>query len=203
MHKFFWNRCGLTCCVPKWVGNLLGCLGLLLVCTVICFPWLSFSGCLSPWCTRFCPGCCFSTAFWVAVCVGHFISFISFSSFMGRVMSMFTCIWSACCMFMLPISHSITSSTTCIVTGCNSSKGKYLNSFPYSSGCSLMVSSISMSLDRVSAKVFRIPGMYSNVMFCYSSSTAQLFTFEFRVFFSRNFFSGRWSLFTVILVVSM
>ena len=50
-----------------------------------------------------------------------------------------------------------------------------------------MFSSISMSLDKVSAKTFWILGMYSNVMFCDSSSTAQLFTLEFRVFFSRNF----------------
>ena len=60
-----------------------------------------------------------------------------------------------------------------------------------------------MSLLSVSAKVFHIPGMYLNVMFCDSSSTAQLFTLEFMVFFSKNFFSGRWSLLTVILAVSM
>ena len=94
-------------------------------------------------------------------------------------------------MFMLPISHFITSSTTCVVTGGNSSNGKYPNSLPSSSGWSLMFSSISISLDKVSAKVFQILGMYSNVMFCYSNSTAQLFTLEFKVFFSRNFFSGR------------
>ena len=29
-----------------------------------------------------------------------------------------------------------------------------------------MFSSISISLDKVSAKVFQIPGMYSNVMLC-------------------------------------
>ena len=53
-----------------------------------------------------------------------------------------------------------------------------------------MSSSISISLEKVSAKVFWIPGMYLNVMFCDSSSTAQLFTLEFMVFFSRNFFNG-------------
>ena len=41
-----------------------------------------------------------------------------------------------------------------------------------------MFSSISISLERVSANVFRIPRMYLNVMFCDSSSTAQLFTLE-------------------------
>ena len=100
---------------------------------------------------------------------------------------MSTCTGSVCCMLMLPISHSMTSSITCVVTGGNYLKGKYPNSFPSSSGCSLMSSSISMSLERVSAKVFQIPGMYSNVMFCASSSTAQLFTLEFIVFFSKNF----------------
>ena len=66
-----------------------------------------------------------------------------------------------------------------------------------------MSSSISINLLSVSARVFQIPGMYSNVMFCDSSSTAQLFTLAFMVFFSRNFLSGRWSLFTVIFAVSM
>ena len=118
-------------------------------------------------------------------------------------MPVFTFTGLVCWMFMLPIWHFITSSITWIVTGSSSSKGKYPNSFPSSSGESLMFSSISMSLDKVSAKVFQIQGMYSNVMFCDSSSTAQLFILEFRVFFSRNFLSGRWSLFTVILAVSM
>ena len=130
-------------------------------------------------------------------------SFDNFSSFMGSEMSVFTWTGLVCWMFMLPISHSITSYITWVVTGGISLKGKYPNSFSSSSGGSLMFSSICMSLDRVFAKVFGIPGMYSNVMFCDSSSTAQLFTFEFRVFFSKNFFYGRWSLFTVILAVSM
>ena len=47
----------------------------------------------------------------------------------------------------------------------SSSNGKYPNSLPSSSGWSLMFSSISISLDKVSAKVFRISGMYSNVIF--------------------------------------
>ena len=81
--------------------------------------------------------------------------------------------------------------TTCVVTGGNSSKGKYPNSLPSSSGWSLIFSSISISLDKLSAKVFWILGMYSNVKFCDSNSTAQLFTLEFKVFFSKNFFSGR------------
>ena len=118
-------------------------------------------------------------------------------------MSLFISMGSVCWMFKLPISHSITSSTTWVITGGSSSKGKYPNSLPSSSGWSLMFSSISISLDKVSAKVFRILGMYSNVMFYDLSSTAQLFTLEFRVFFSKNFFSGRWSLLTVILAVSM
>ena len=66
-----------------------------------------------------------------------------------------------------------------------------------------MFSSMSISLLRVSARVFLILGMYSKVIFCDSSSTAQLFTFEFMVFFSRNFFNGRWSLLTVISAVSI
>ena len=70
------------------------------------------------------------------------------------------CTGSVCSMFMLPILHSMTSSITWVVTGGNSSKGKYMNSFPSSSGCSLMSSSNSISLERVSAKVFWIPGMY-------------------------------------------
>ena len=77
---------------------------------------------------------------------------------------MFISIGSVCWMFMLPISHSITSSTTCVVTGGSSSNRKYPNSLPSSSGWSLMFSSISISLDKLSAKVFRILGMYSNVL---------------------------------------
>ena len=86
------------------------------------------------------------------------------------------CIGSACCKLMLPISHSMTSLINWVVTGGNSLKGKYPNSFPSSSGCSLMSSSICISLERVSAKVFRILGMYSKVMVWDSNSTAQLFT---------------------------
>ena len=122
---------------------------------------------------------------------------------MGSVISMSICTGSACCKLTLPISHPMTSSITCVVTGGNSSKGKYPNSFPSFYGCNLMSSSISISLERVSAKVFQIPGMYSNMMFCDSSSTAQLFTLQFMVFFSKNFFSGRWSLLTVTFAVSM
>ena len=88
-------------------------------------------------------------------------------------------------MFMLPISHFISSSTTCVVTGGSSLNRKYPNSLPSSSGWSLMFSSISISLDKVSAKVFRIPGMYSNVIFCDSNSTAQLFTLELGCSFPR------------------
>ena len=117
-------------------------------------------------------------------------SFTSCSSFMGKVMSMSIWTGSSCCMFMLPILHSMTFSVTCVVTGGSSSKGKYPNYFS-SSGNSLMSSSISISVESVSAKVFQIPGMYSNVMSWDSSSNAQLFPLEFRVFFSRNFFSGR------------
>ena len=101
-------------------------------------------------------------------------SLTNFPFFRGRWMSIFTFTGSMCWMFMLPISHSITSSITWAVTGGSSSKGNYPNSLPSSYGCSLMFSSIFISLDKVSAKVFLIPGMYSNVMFCDSSSTAQL-----------------------------
>ena len=106
-------------------------------------------------------------------------------------------------MFMFPISHSITSSITCVVTGGNSLNGKYPNSFPSSFGWGLISLSISFYLLKVSARVLHIPGIYSKVISCDSYSTAQLFTLQFRVFFSKNFFSGRWSLFTVILAVSM
>ena len=133
----------------------------------------------------------------------HSCSLINFSSFMGRVISTSICIGSLCCMLMLPISYFMTASTMCIFAGGNSSKGKYPNYFPSSSGCNLMFSSISISLERVSAKVFRIPGIYLNVMFCASSPTSQLFTFELMVLFSKNFFSGKWSLLTVIFEVSL
>ena len=48
-------------------------------------------------------------------------------------MSVFISIGSVCWMFMLPISHFIISSTTCVVTGGSSSNGKYPNSLPSSS----------------------------------------------------------------------
>ena len=44
-----------------------------------------------------------------------------------------------------------------------------------------------MSLLRVSAKVFLIPLIYSKVIQNDEISIAQLLTFEFRVFFARNF----------------
>ena len=47
---------------------------------------------------------------------------------------MFISIGSVYWMFMLPISHSITSSKTCVVTGGSSLNGKYPNSLPSSSG---------------------------------------------------------------------
>ena len=68
-------------------------------------------------------------------------------------------------MFILPISHSITSSITCVVAGGSSLNGKYPNSFPSSSGRSLIFSSISMSLDRVSADVFRSRGCTQTLFF--------------------------------------
>ena len=105
---------------------------------------------------------CFLSCF---VCGSLFCNLASLSSFRGRWMFVFISVGSVCWMFMLPISHFITSSTTCVVTGGSSSKGKYPNSLPSSSSWSLMFSSISISLDNVSAKVFRNPGMYSNVMF--------------------------------------
>ena len=135
------------------------------------------------------------------MCGSDSSSLANFSSFFGSSITMLMSTGSVCCMLMLPMSHSMTSSITCVVTGGNSLKGNYPNYFPSSSGCNLMSSSISISLYSVSAKVFQIPGMYSNVMFCASSS--QLFTFEFIMFFSKNFFNGRWSLFTVIFAVSM
>ena len=65
---------------------------------------------------------------------------------------------------MFPILHSITSSVTCVVTGGNSSNGKYLNSFPSYFGGGLMSSSISISLLKVSVRVLLIPGIYSKVI---------------------------------------
>ena len=53
------------------------------------------------------------------------------------------------------------------------------------------VSKFSINLDKVSAKVLQIPGLYSKVMFCYSSSPAQLLTLEFMVFSSRDFLRSR------------
>ena len=106
-------------------------------------------------------------------------------------MSLFISTGSGCWIFMFPISHSITSSLACVVAGGSSLKGKYPNSFPSSSGGGFMSSSISISLLKVSARVVVYPRMYSKVMSCDSSSTAQLFTLEFSVFFSRIFFRGR------------
>ena len=63
----------------------------------------------------------------------HSCSLISSSSFMGRVISMSICTGSVYCTLMLPISYSMTSLTTGVVAGGNSSKGKYPNSFPSSS----------------------------------------------------------------------
>ena len=68
------------------------------------------------------------------VCGSLSCSLASLSSFRGRWISVFISIGSVCWMFMLPISHSITSSKTCVVTGGSSSNGKYPNSLPSSSG---------------------------------------------------------------------
>ena len=52
------------------------------------------------------------------------------------------------------------------------------------------------------AQTFFVPAINSKLIFCDSNSTAQLLTFAFIVFFSRNFFSGRWSLLSVICAES-
>ena len=64
------------------------------------------------------------------MCGSLFCNLASLSSFRGRWISVFISIGSVCWMFMLPISHSITSSKTCVVTGGSSSNGKYPNSLP-------------------------------------------------------------------------
>ena len=92
----------------------------------------------------------------------------------------------------------MTSSITVTLAGGNSSKGVYPNSYPGSSSGSFMLSSNSISQLNVSARRFFVPAINSKLIFWDSSSTAQLFTFAFIVFFSRNFFSGRWSLLSVI-----
>ena len=74
---------------------------------------------------------CFLSCF---VCGSLSCNLASLSSFRGRWMSVFISIGSVCWMFMLPISHFIASSTTCVVTGGSSSKEKYPNSLLSSSG---------------------------------------------------------------------
>ena len=95
----------------------------------------------------------------------------------------------------------MTSITVTLARG-SSSKGVYPNSYPGSSSGSLMLSSNSMSLLNVSARTFFVPAINSKLISWDSSSTAQFYTFAFIVFFSRNFFSGRWSLLSVICAES-
>ena len=81
-------------------------------------------------------------------------------------------------------------------------KGVCPNSYPGSSSGSLMLLSHSISLLNVSARTFFVPAMNSKLIFWDYNSTAQLFTFVFIVFFSRIFFSGRWSLLSMICTES-
>ena len=75
--------------------------------------------------------------------------------------------------------------------GGRSSKKLYPNSCPgFSVGSSTSGSSYIILLS-VSAKVFLIPCMYSNLRLNDSSYTAQLSTFLFLVLQLRNFLSGR------------
>ena len=104
---------------------------------------------------------------------------------------------SLCLIFSDPGSWSpwfslmMTSSITVTLAGGSSSKGVYPNSYPGSSSGNLMLSSSSINLLNVSARTFFVPAINSKLMSWDSYSTAQLFTFAFIVFFSRNFFSGR------------
>ena len=98
------------------------------------------------------------------MCGSLFCSCTNLSSLRGREMSLLISTGSGSWIFMFLISHSITSSLTCVVAGGSSSKGKYPNYFPSCSGGGFMSSSISISLLKVSASVLHIPGMYSKVM---------------------------------------
>ena len=100
------------------------------------------------------------------------------------------------------LSLMMTSSTMVTLAGGSSSKGVYPNSYPGSSSGSLMLSSNSIYLLKMSVRTFLVPAINSKLMFCDSISTAQLFTFAFIVFSSRNFFSGRWLLLNVICAES-
>ena len=66
----------------------------------------------------------------------------------------------------------MTSSITVTLAGGNSSKGVYPNSYPGSSSGSLMLSSNSISLLKVSARTFFVPAINSKLIFWDSSSTA-------------------------------
>ena len=58
------------------------------------------------------------------ICGSISCSVTSLSSLMGNVISMYFVIGSGCWMLMFLISHSITSSTTCVVAGGSSSNEK-------------------------------------------------------------------------------
>ena len=111
----------------------------------------------------------------------------------GSSIFKYFCTGSICwiLIFKLFISLMITSSVTVTCAGGSCSNGTYPNSCPSCSAGCLMSSSISISLVFCSLNE-------NKVYFCDSSSTAQLFTLALRVFFSKNLFNGRWSLWTVI-----
>ena len=80
---------------------------------------------------------------------------------------------------------------SCTFADSNSSKQATLNSSPGGSCVGYASGVMSNNLDKLSVRVFLTPEIQSNSILNCSSSTAQLLTLALRVFFSKNFFSGR------------
>ena len=151
---FIWICCGLTCHGLILRDNISIYLEPLLVCTTVHCWRIFFVECHSPWCTWCDPSCYLTTGFWGVWCMNCFpvAPSTSHPSLAGQCLNILSLVPGVVCIF--PISHSMTSSVTLVVTGGSSSNGKYPNSWPSFPGGSLMFSSISISLERVSAKMF-------------------------------------------------
>ena len=116
---------------------------------------------------------------------------VIFLSFMGSVISSSICTGSGCFKLMLPISHLMTSSSTCVVAGGNS--------FPSSSGCGLSLHPSLLVWKEYLPKCSKFQRCYV-LQFQFNCPVVY---FRVHSVFSKNFLSGRWSLFTITFAVSM
>ena len=110
-------------------------------------------------------------------CNSFILVFVRGSSIsMSLATGLFCLIFSDPGNWSLWLSLMMTSSIMVTLAGGSSLKVVCQNSYPDSSSGKLMLSSNSINLLKVSVRTFLVPAINLKLMFCDSSSTAQLFT---------------------------